>query len=90
VVLKLGAIGITNGTWRNSPLEDWHAEGRIHDGGMLRTNVTRVLPDGRRLRQLAGQDLDHLDRTLCGRPLAPRSEAWTATMDDEPDLWMLA
>ena len=107
------AIGITNGTWRNSPLEDWHAEGRIHDGGMLRTNVattklvrhvltdqfgaiiggkgvpliatedlgdlevdfsgelfmrlferlsdpTRVLPDGRSLRQLAGQDLDDL------------------------------
>ena len=117
------AIGITNGTWRNSPLEDWHAEGRIHDGGMLRTNVattklvrhvltdqfgaiiggkgvpliatedlgdlevdfsgelfmrlferlsdpTRVLPDGRSLRQLAGQDLDdlvdHMDRALGG------------------------
>jgi hypothetical protein len=26
MVLKLAAIGITNGTWRNSPLEDWHAE----------------------------------------------------------------
>jgi hypothetical protein len=122
VVLKLAAIGITNGTWRNSPLEGWHAVGRIHDGGMLRTNVattklvrdvltdqvgaiiggdvpliatedlddleadfcdelfmrlferlsdaTRVLPDGRSLRQLAGQDLDdlvdHMDRTLGG------------------------
>jgi hypothetical protein len=123
VVLKLAAIGITNGTWRNSPLEDRHAEGRIHDGLMLRTNVattklvrdvltdqfgaiiggegvpliatedlgdleadfsdelfmrlferlsdpTRVLPDGRSLRQLAGQDLDdlvdHMDRTLGG------------------------
>src|SRR6266545_1211507 len=39
VVLDLAAIGITNSTWRNSPLEDWHGEGRIHDGGMLRTNV---------------------------------------------------
>lgn len=39
VVLDLAAIGITNGTWRNSPLEDWHGEGRIHDGGMLRANV---------------------------------------------------
>jgi hypothetical protein len=39
LVLNLAAIGITNGTWRNSPLEDWHAAGRIHDGGMLRTNV---------------------------------------------------
>ncbi len=39
IVLDLAAIGITNGTWRNSPLEDWHGEGRIYDGGMLRTNV---------------------------------------------------
>jgi hypothetical protein len=39
VVVDLAAIGITNGTWRNSPLEDWHGESRIHDGGMLRTNV---------------------------------------------------
>jgi hypothetical protein len=123
VVLNLAAIGITNGTWRNSPLEDWHGEGRIHDGGMLRTNVAttkivgevladrlgeivadegvlliatedladletdcsdelfvaifkrladpvRVLPDGRTLRQLAGEDLDelvdHMDRALGG------------------------
>jgi len=123
VVLTFAAIGITNGTWRNSPLEDWHGEGRIHDGGMLRTNVAttklvrevlidqlgeiigyegvpliatedladleadfsdelfmrifqrlsdpnRVLPDGRTVSQLAGQDLDdlidHMDRTLGG------------------------
>jgi hypothetical protein len=112
VVLNLAAIGITNGTWRNSPLEDWHGEGRIHDGGMLRTNVAttklvrevltdhlgeiiddeggpliatdelfvaiferladpvRVLPDGRTLRHLAGEDLDglvdHMDRALGG------------------------
>jgi hypothetical protein len=123
VVQNLAAIGITNGTWRNSPLEDWHGEGRIHDGGMLRVNVAttklvrdvltdhlgeivgdegvaltaigdlvdleanfsdelfvsifewladpvRVLPDGRTLRQLAGEDLnelvDHMDRTLGG------------------------
>jgi hypothetical protein len=39
VVLDLASIGITNGTWRNSPLEDWHAQGRIDDGGMLRANV---------------------------------------------------
>jgi hypothetical protein len=121
VVLNLAAIGITNGTWRNSPLEDWHGEGRICDGGMLRVNVAttklvrevltdhlgeivgdegvaltaiedladleadfsdelfvsiferlvdpvRVLPDGRTLRQLAGEDLDelvdHMDRAL--------------------------
>lgn len=122
-VLDLAAIGITNDTWRNSPLEDWHGAGRIHDGGMLRANVAttklvrsvlddhlddtftdageeliatkdfaaldtdftddlfadmfewlsdpdRVLPDGRTLGQLAGEDLDelvdHMDRALGG------------------------
>jgi hypothetical protein len=39
VILNLAAIGITNGAWRNNPVEDWHGDGRIHDGGMLRTNV---------------------------------------------------
>jgi hypothetical protein len=39
VLLDLAAIGITNGSWRTSPLEDWHGAGRIHDGGMLRANV---------------------------------------------------
>src|SRR6266511_6323170 len=39
VILNLAAIGITNGAWHNSQVEDWHGEGRIHDGGMLRTNV---------------------------------------------------
>jgi hypothetical protein len=123
VVMDLAAIGITNGTWRNSPLEDWHGAGRIHDGGMLRANVAttklvrgilddhlddafadagegfvatedlaaldidftdelfadmfewlsnpaRVLPDGRTLGQLAGEELDelveHMDRALGG------------------------
>jgi hypothetical protein len=47
VVVNVAAIGITNATWRNSPLEDWHAAGRIHDGGMLRTNVatTKLVRD---------------------------------------------
>jgi hypothetical protein len=122
VIVDLAAIGITNGTWRNSPLEDWHGAGRIHDGGMLRANVAttklvrsildhlddafadasegffatedlaaldsdftdelfadvfeslsnpdRVLPDGRTLGQLAGEELDelvdHMDRALGG------------------------
>jgi hypothetical protein len=37
VILDLAAIGITNGAWRNSPLEDWHS--RLSDGWMVRTNV---------------------------------------------------
>jgi hypothetical protein len=121
VILNLAAIGITNGAWRNSQVENWHGDGRIYDGGMLRTNVAttklvrevlddhlgevvddqgdvlfatedladldsdlsdelfldiferlsdpeRVLPDGRTLRQLAGEDLgglvDHVDLDL--------------------------
>lgn len=37
-LLDLVAIGITNGTWRNSCVEDWHAEGRLSDGDMMRIN----------------------------------------------------
>jgi hypothetical protein len=33
-LLDLLAIGITNGVWRNSWVEDWHAEGRLSDGDM--------------------------------------------------------
>jgi hypothetical protein len=39
------------------------------------SDPTRVLPDGRSLRQIAGQDLDdlveHMDRTLGGSPPTP-------------------
>lgn len=121
VVLDLAAIGITNGVWRNSPLEDWHSQGRLGDGAMLRTNAAttklvmellddfvaeelgwdetvqvddfaavdpeasdelflavlqtladpdRGLPDGRTLRDLAGDGLDelvdHMDGALGG------------------------
>ncbi|MEV8397249.1 hypothetical protein [Streptomyces niveus] len=37
-LLDLVAIGITNGTWRNSCVENWHAEGRLSDGDMMRIN----------------------------------------------------
>jgi hypothetical protein len=37
-LLDLVAIGITNGTWRNSCIENWHAEGRLSDGDMMRIN----------------------------------------------------
>jgi hypothetical protein len=57
VILDLAAIGITNGTWRNSPLEDWHGAGRIHDGGMLRANVATT----KLVRSILD---DHLDDAL--------------------------
>jgi hypothetical protein len=37
-LLDLVAIGIANGTWRNSCIEDWHAEARLSDGDMMRIN----------------------------------------------------
>lgn len=39
-VLDLAAVGIVNSTWRNSPVEDWHAgTGPLDDGDMLRINA---------------------------------------------------
>ncbi|MFC5662947.1 hypothetical protein ACFP3U_08105 [Kitasatospora misakiensis] len=37
-LLDVLAIGITNGAWRNSCVENWHAEGRLSDGDMMRVN----------------------------------------------------
>jgi hypothetical protein len=37
-VADLAAIGLVNGAWRNTCVEDWHAEGRMCDGDMLRVN----------------------------------------------------
>ncbi|MFF7185721.1 hypothetical protein ACFZAR_10820 [Streptomyces sp. NPDC008222] len=37
-LLDLVAIGVTNGAWRNSCIENWHAEGRLSDGDMMRIN----------------------------------------------------
>ena len=38
-VLDLVAVGMVNSAWRNSPVEDWHADGRLRDGDMLRINA---------------------------------------------------
>jgi hypothetical protein len=37
-VAGLAAIGLVNGAWRNTCVENWHAEGRLHDGDMLRVS----------------------------------------------------
>lgn len=37
-VMGLLALGVVNSAWRNTCVEDWHAEGRLHDGDMLRIN----------------------------------------------------
>jgi hypothetical protein len=38
-VLNLVALGLVNSAWRNTSVENWHAQGRIHDGEMLRINA---------------------------------------------------
>jgi hypothetical protein len=67
VVLDLAAIGITNGAWRNSPLEEWHGEGRIHDGGMLRTNVATTKLVREVLDDHLGEFFDDEDAALAFR-----------------------
>jgi hypothetical protein len=37
-VIDLAALGLVNSAWRNTCVEDWHAEGRMHDGDMMRIN----------------------------------------------------
>ncbi|MFI8454562.1 hypothetical protein [Kitasatospora sp. NPDC085464] len=37
-LLDVLAIGITNSAWRNTCVEDWHGEGRLSDGDMMRVN----------------------------------------------------
>ncbi|MET8814274.1 hypothetical protein ABZW47_19955 [Streptomyces sp. NPDC004549] len=49
-VLDLVAIGLTNGTWRNSCVENWHAEGRLSDGDMMRINSYTTDAIRRRLK----------------------------------------
>ncbi|WP_432011914.1 hypothetical protein [Streptomyces cucumeris] len=49
-LLDLVAIGITNGAWRNSCIENWHAEGRLSDGDMMRVNSYTTDAIRRRLK----------------------------------------
>ena len=37
-VIDLAALGLVNSAWRNTCVEDWHAEARMHDGDMMRIN----------------------------------------------------
>lgn len=37
-VLDLAGIGLVNGAWRNTWVENWHAQSRMRDGDMLGVN----------------------------------------------------
>ncbi|MFI8349325.1 hypothetical protein [Streptomyces sp. NPDC085596] len=79
-LLNLVAIGLTNSAWRNSCVENWHAEGRLSDGDMMRINSYTTDSVRRRLTgwttefgivsadssALAVVDVDHVD-VLAGR-----------------------
>jgi hypothetical protein len=84
-VVDLAAIGLVNGAWRNTCIENWHAEGRLEDGGMLRANshaTWRVRQLMRRWARGAGQDADApasaFDRITAEQvwQLADRLYAW--------------
>ncbi|MEU9163051.1 hypothetical protein AB0D29_22645 [Streptomyces sp. NPDC048424] len=49
-LLDLLALGLTNGSWRNSCVEEWHAEGRLSDGDMMRINSHTTFGIRQRLR----------------------------------------
>ena len=41
--LRYAPLALTHLMWRNTVLEDWHAEGRIHDPDMFRANADTTL-----------------------------------------------
>lgn len=48
-VMSLLALGLMNGAWRNTCVEDWNAEGRLHNGDMLRINSHSTWRVGQRV-----------------------------------------
>jgi hypothetical protein len=75
----LAAIGLVNGAWRNTCVENWRAEGRLRDGDMLRVNshtTWRVRQLMRRWMRETGLDA-----------AAPASALDDLTADD---VWWLA
>ena len=84
----LAALGLVNGAWRNTCVENWHAEGRLDDGDMLRASshaTWRVRQLIRRWMRDAGLDagtpasaFDSITADEVWR-LATRLYAWLAS-----------
>ena len=70
LLADLAAIGLVNGAWRNTSVEDWHAQGRLRDGDMLRVNSHTTW----RVRQL---DAPLGEGNRPGRRSADISSRWT-------------
>jgi hypothetical protein len=70
-MLRYAPLALTHLTWRNTVLEDWHAQGRIQDPDMFRTNADTSLIFHRSLwsafgEQIADGDLVSLDDAAVG------------------------
>lgn len=65
-MLRYAPLALTHLTWRNTVLEEWHAQGRIHDPDMFRANAETSLIFDQALwsdfgEQVASGDLFSLD-----------------------------
>lgn len=76
-LLDVVAIGLANGSWRNSCVEDWHAEGRLSDGDMMRINSHTTHGVRQRLRGWAKE---------FGIGTGTRDELAKLTVDDADSL----
>jgi hypothetical protein len=54
-VLDLAALGLVNGAWRNTCVENWHADGRLSDGDMLRVSSHTTWRARRIVRRWRGE-----------------------------------
>ena len=50
------ALGLVNGVWRNTSVENWHAEVRLHDGDVLWINSHSCWRVRQRLRAWAAEN----------------------------------
>ena len=56
-MLRYAPLALAHLTWRNTILEDWHAQGGIHDPDMFRTNADTSLIFHRALWDAAGEQI---------------------------------
>lgn len=89
-MLRYAPLGLTHLTWRNTVLEDWHAEGRIHDPDMFRANADTSLIYQQSLwlvfgEQIGSGDLASLDDVASAEMLEAFHNALYEACDDAFD-----
>jgi hypothetical protein len=77
-VTDLLAIGVVSGCWRNTRVEDWHADGRLSDADMLRINSLLT----RRVREVIGAWAAERGLSMDG----PTAQLDSLTMPDVEEL----